>query len=181
MGLSKYQRAFGVFSNAADAEAAIQELKMLGLPMSQVSAIAQPPAQAEEGNKAQEGSTIGAIAGGTVGGVIGLVVGFGMMAAIPGFGPIMLIGAATTALATTLTSGMIGATAGGLLGALVGYGIPEEQAVVYSDRIHRGEYLMMIEGSEAEVRQAEAILNRWNVQELRIYNPEFLTAASMNT
>jgi hypothetical protein len=77
---------------------------------------------------------------------------------------------AATALATTLTSGVIGATAGGLLGSLAGYGIPEEQAAVYSDRIHHGDYFLIVEGTEAEVRQAEAILNRWNVQELRIYD-----------
>jgi hypothetical protein len=64
----------------------------------------------------------------------------------------------------------MGATAGGLLGALIGYGIPEQQATVYRDRIHRGDYFVVIAGSEAEIRQAEAILQRWNVQELRIYH-----------
>nr|WP_290227528.1 hypothetical protein [Trichocoleus desertorum] len=55
------------------------------------------------------------------------------------------------------------------MGALIGYGIPEVQAKVYHDRIHRGEYLVMVEGLEADIRQAEAVFSRWQIHELRIY------------
>ena len=170
MTLNPHMRAVGVFSNRAQAEAALAELKASDFPMNQVSVIAkdgEPKVAAD--NKAQEGTTIGAIAGGTVGGVVGLIIGLGTLAAIPGVGPVAFLGAAATALATTLTTGVLGATAGGLLGALVGYGIPEDQAKVYHDRIHRGEYFVMVEGSEADVRQAEAVFSRWQIHELRIY------------
>ncbi|MFE1747150.1 DUF1269 domain-containing protein [Coleofasciculus sp. H7-2] len=172
MVLTQPKRAFGVFSNLQDAEGAIEELRAAGFPMNQVSAIGKEsePVSPPSASKAQEGTTIGAIAGGAAGGVLGLALGLGTIAAIPVLGPISIIGMAATALATTLTSGVIGATAGGLLGSLTGYGIPEEQAAVYSDRIHHGDYFLIVEGTEAEVRQAEAILNRWNVQELRIYD-----------
>jgi hypothetical protein len=109
MALTQPQRAFGIFFNLRDAESAINELKAIGFPMAQVSAIARDPQGNNVeildavGTKAQEGTTIGAIAGGTVGGAIGLAVGLGTMAAIPGLGPIMLLGSAATALATTLT------------------------------------------------------------------------------
>lgn len=172
MVLTQPKRAFGVFSSLQDAEGAIQELKAAGFPMNQVSAINKEsePVSPPPTSKAQDGTTIGAIAGGAAGGVLGLALGLGTIAAIPVLGPISIIGVAATALATTLTSGVIGATAGGLLGALTGYGIPDEQAAVYSDRIHHGDYFLIVEGTEAEVRQAEAILNRWNIQELRIYD-----------
>lgn len=171
MALTQPMRAVGVFNNRRHAEAALEELRAVDFPMNQVSVIARNGEQTiVADNKAQEGTTIGAIAGGTVGGLVGLVVGLGTLAAIPGVGPVAFLGAAATALATTLTSGVLGATAGGLLGALIGYGIPEEQATVYRDRIHQGDYFVMVEGSEADVRQAEAILSRWHIQELRIYN-----------
>ena len=129
-----------------------------------------------EGNKAQDGTNVGAIAGAATGGVMGLIVGMGTAALIPGVGPLVLLGQAAIALTTTLTSGVIGATAGGLLGGLVGYGIPEDQAKVYTQRINIGEYFVMVEGTEAEVRLAESILTRWNVKELRIYDSEVLAS-----
>ncbi|MBD2088058.1 signal transduction histidine kinase (STHK), LytS [Coleofasciculus sp. FACHB-542] len=182
MVLTQPKRAFGVFSSLQDAEGAIQELKAGGFPMNQVSAINKEPEQVSPPptSKAQEGTTLGAIAGGAAGGVLGLALGLGTIAAIPVLGPISIIGVAATALATTLTSGVIGATAGGLLGALTGYGIPDEQAAIYNDRIHHGDYFLIVEGTEAEVRQAEAILNRWNVQELRIYDAAASPPPSIN-
>lgn len=170
MTLNTHMRAVGVFANRAQAEAALAELQSADFSMNQVSVIAKDgePA-ATTGNKAQEGTTMGAIAGGTVGGVVGLLIGLGTLAAIPGVGPVAFLGAAATALATTLTTGVLGATAGGLLGALIGYGIPEDQAKVYRDRIHRGEYFVMVEGPEADIRQAEAVFSRWQIHELRIY------------
>lgn len=176
MALTKPQRAFGIISNRQNVRQAFNELEAAGFPMDRISAIARDPEQQTvevrevTGNKAQEGTTIGAIAGATVGGSLGLAVGLATAAALPGVGPLVLIGAAATALATTLTGGVMGATAGGLIGALIGYGIPEEQATIYRDRIYAGDYLVMVEGSEADIRQAEAVLGRWGIQEFRIYD-----------
>lgn len=172
MVLPKYQRAFGVFTNSSDLERAIEELKAAGLPMSQVSVIAPASAQVDPiaSYKAQERTNIGAIAGGTVGGTIGLILGLGTAAVVPIVGPIALLGVAATTLATTLTSGVIGATVGGLAGALINYGIPSEQAKIYSDRIDRGDYFIIIEAIETDIRVSEAILSRHNIEQLRIYD-----------
>ena len=176
MALSPHQRAFGIFSNSQDVRNAFNELEAAEFPMDRISAVAKDPEKQTveirevTGNKAQEGTTIGAIAGATVGGSLGLAVGLATAAALPAIGPVVLLGAAATALATTLTGGMMGATAGGLIGALIGWGIPEEQAIVYRDRISQGDYLVMVEGSEADIRQAEAVFSRWNIQEFRIYD-----------
>lgn len=172
MALTRPQRAFGVFSNRYDAEGALQELYAEGFPMSQVSVISRETDKPiPVSRKAQDSTNMGAIAGGTVGGTLGLLVGLGTAAAIiPGVGPVVLLGAAATALATTLTTGVIGATAGGLIGALMNYGVPERQANYYRDRIEAGEFFLIIEATEADIRQAEAILSRWNVQSLRTYD-----------
>jgi uncharacterized protein YcfJ len=175
MALNNLQRAFGIFSEPRNVEGAMQELKDFGFPMAQVSVIrkdseGQHLTEKHVGNNAQEGTNVGAIAGGAIGGTLGLAIGLGTAALIPGVGPLVLLGEAALALATTVTSGVIGATTGGLLGALIGYGVPEKQATVYSDRIGQGAYFVMIDGTAPEVRQAEAILRRWNIQELRIYD-----------
>jgi uncharacterized protein YcfJ len=82
----------------------------------------------------------------------------------------MLGGALATALATTISGGAIGAAAGGLVGGLVGLGIPEDRARVYNDRVSRGDYLVIVDGSEDEIRRAEAVLSHRGIQEWGIYD-----------
>ncbi|MBD2415269.1 histidine kinase [Nostoc calcicola FACHB-389] len=166
------KRAIGVFSHRRDAEAALTELRDAGFPMSRVSIIAKDTnghGIAGVGNKADEGAKAGAATGGVLGGLTGLLVGLGTLA-IPGVGPVLAGGAAATAIATTLAGGAIGAAAGGIVGALVGLGIPEDRARVYGDRFQRGDYLVIVDGTEAEIYQAEPILNRRGIEEFAIYD-----------
>jgi len=182
--IHKKKRALGVFQNLEDLKSSIERLKEEGFDLEQVSAIAKDPNLQEEipgseiseteegkevGNKAGKGAATGALGGGALGGVTGLLVGLGALA-IPGVGPVLLAGAEATALATTLAGGGIGAAGGGLVGALIGLGIPEERAKVYSDRVARGDYLLMLVGTQAEMEHAQAILENRNVEEWGIYD-----------
>lgn len=186
MALSQKKRAVGVFSSRRDAEHALHELRDGGFLMDKVSVVAKDADHGDEiagaemsdqvGNKADEGAATGAIAGGALGGLTGLLVGLGALA-IPGIGPVMLAGATATAIATTLSGTAIGAAAGSLVGALVGLGIPEERARVYNERLSRGEYLVIVEGTDNDIRHAEAVLNRRGIQEWGIYDaPDVDTA-----
>lgn len=173
------KRAVGVFSTRRETEQALGELRAAGFDMDRVSVIAKDSDSKGEiagidvketaDNKADEGATKGALTGGTLGGLTGLLVGLGALA-IPGIGPIMLAGASATAIATTLAGTAIGATAGGLIGALAGLGIPEEEAKAYSDRVAKGDYLVMVDGSEAEVAKAQTILSRGGIQHWNTYD-----------
>ena len=174
-----YRRAVGVFSHRRDAEDALHELRDSGFAMDRVSVVAQNAERDDQiagadvrddvGNKSDEGAALGAVSGGTVGGLTGLLVGLGALA-IPGLGPIMLAGAAATTLATTLAGAGIGAVAGSLVGALVGLGIPEERARVYNERVGRGHYLVIIDGTDAEIARAEAIFRRRGIEEFAVYD-----------
>ncbi|MBD2436502.1 general stress protein [Nostoc sp. FACHB-110] len=173
------RRSVGVFSNRRDAEEALHELKNSGFPMDRVSVIARESDGRDDiagtqvtdrvGDQSDEGAKVGAVTGGALGGLTGLLVGLGTLA-IPGIGPIMLAGATATALATTLAGAGIGAVAGSLLGALIGLGIPEERARVYNERVQRGGYLIIVDGTDAEIARAEAILQRRGIEEYGIYN-----------
>jgi hypothetical protein len=177
--LARDKRAVGVFSTRRETEHALGELRTAGFDMDRVSVIAKDAdskgdiagidVKESADNKADEGATKGALTGGTLGGLTGLLVGLGLVA-IPGIGPIMLAGASATAIATTLAGTALGAAAGSLLGALVGLGIPEEEAKAYSDRVERGDYLVLLDGSEAEVAKAETILSRGGIQHWSIYD-----------
>jgi uncharacterized protein (TIGR02271 family) len=187
------RRAIGTFPNRSAAEQALQELKDSGFPMDRVSVVARDSDQQDdqndsmagadirdgEGNKADDGVRMGALTGGAVGGLTGLLVGLGTLA-IPGIGPILLAGEVATALATTAAGGAIGVAAGSLLGGLVGLGIPEEQAKVYNERVSAGDYLVMVNGNDAEIAQAEAILNHRGIREWRVYDVPATGSAAVN-
>ena len=190
MALNQQKRAVGVFSSRRDAEHALSELRDSGFPMAKVSVIAKDPdgggklagadIRDSEDNKADEGAASGALTGGVLGTLTGLLVGLGAIA-IPGIGPVMLAGATATTLATTLSGGAIGAAAGSLFGALVGLGIPEERARVYNDRLSRGDYLVIVDGTDNEIRRAEAILGNWGIQEWGIYDAPDVTRDRTNS
>lgn len=187
MALGHHKRAVGTFSRYQDAETAMHELRDSGFPMDRVSVVGRDADRAADiagtdanridnkgkqvahDTQADEGATKGAATGGALGGLTGLLVGLGAIA-IPGVGPVMLGGALATALASAISGGVIGAAAGGLVGGLVGLGIPEDRAKVYSDRVSRGDYLVIVDGSEEEVRRAEGILSHRGVQEWGIYD-----------
>ncbi|OUC16415.1 MAG: signal transduction histidine kinase (STHK), LytS [Alkalinema sp. CACIAM 70d] len=182
MSLSNLNRAVGVFPSAITTENALTELRNSGFTMDRVSVIAQNLdrlddrplvgdtrlEEIKETTHVDEGAKAGAATGGAVGGLMGLLVGLGTLA-IPGVGPIMLAGAAATAIATTLAGGAIGAATGGLVGGLIGLGIPEERAKLYNDYVNRGQYLVIVDGTDAEIRQAEEILKRRGIQEWSVY------------
>ncbi|WP_340092133.1 hypothetical protein [Nostoc punctiforme] len=180
MVLSQYQRAVGVFTHRRDAEQALHELRDSGLAMEKVSVVVQNIARNHEiandeikertGDKADEGATVGGLSGGAVGGLTGLLVGLGTLA-IPGVGPIMLAGAAATALVTTLVGASIGAATGTFAGALVGWGISEEQARAYNERVEHGHYFIIVDCTSFEIAKVEAILQRWGIEEFGIYEP----------
>lgn len=176
-----YKRAVGIFEDYDNMEIALRELKDAKFNMEKVSVIARDPKGEHEiapseirdehdiGNKGSEGATTGAVAGGALGGLTGLLIGLGALA-IPGVGPILLAGMEATAIATTLSGGAIGAVAGGLVGGLVGLGIPEDKAKEYSARVAKGDYLVMVTGTEADIAHAHAILHKRHVQEWAIYD-----------
>lgn len=176
------KRAVGVFSIHSQAENALNELSRSGFGMDRVAIVARDTDKLEQSDRigntkvqdaddetlADEGLKTGATAGGVVGGLTGLLVGLGTLA-IPGVGPIMLAGATATAIATSLAGGAIGAATGGIVGGLVGLGIPEDRAQDYHDRVVRGEYLVIIDGTAAEIAQAGEILKHHGVSQWEVY------------
>lgn len=181
--MGRHRRAIGVFPYRRDAEAALAELRESGFVMDNVSVVAKDAdhddqlagadlsnrVAPQDATKVDEGAKAGAATGGALGGLGGLLVGLGTLA-IPGVGPVIAGGAVATALTTALAGGAIGAAAGGLTGALVGLGIPDDQAKIYNDRVARGYYLVLVDGTETEITRAEAILNGRGVQDLNIYD-----------
>ncbi|MEP0768531.1 general stress protein [Coleofasciculus sp. FACHB-SPT36] len=188
----RHKRAVGAFVSRRDTEDALHELSNSGFPMSKVSVVARDADPQDQiagvemsdrvdDNNVDESATTGAIAGGALGGLTGLLLGLGVLA-IPGVGPILLAGATATAIATTLAGSGIGAAAGGLIGALLGLGIPEDRAQVYNNLVARGDYLVMVDGTEDDIERAESVLSNRGIQEWAIYDvPPSTTSRSDST
>ncbi|BAU62827.1 signal transduction histidine kinase [Stanieria sp. NIES-3757] len=176
MGTSNvYRRAVGVFTRREDVENALRTLKENGFNMDDVSLLArnlegvEGADEVSQGNEAAEGAGIGATTGTVLGGIGGFLVGAGVLA-IPGVGPVLAAGVGISEIAATLAGAGIGAATGGIIGALVGLGIPEDRARVYQDRIKAGDYLLMVTGTEDQVRRAASILRDRRIQEFEIYD-----------
>lgn len=184
-----YKRAVGVFKRQEDIESIIHDLKDGNYDMSRVSLIARNVEDIEgarevtekHGNEAKEGAAAGATAGTVLGGVGGFLVGVGLLA-IPGIGPILAAGVEISTLASTAAGAGIGAAAGGIIGALVGMGIPEERAKVYNQRVKAGDHLIMVSGTDDELRGIENLMRRYHVEEFGIYDaPDLMTPERVRT
>jgi hypothetical protein len=177
---SQEKRAFGVFRDRQAAEQALNELKASGFPMSKVSIIARDADQGEQLSGAEVTDHIGNKDLGAGTGVVGevatnsalgsVLVGLGSLA-IPGLGPIIAAGSIATALVATVAStGIEAAAFGGLVKAVTDLGIPEEQARAYSDRLHQGDYLVIVDGTEDEIGRVQPIFSNRGIQSWSVYN-----------
>ena len=192
MATGQYKRAVGVFRSRAEAENALNSLRDSGFSMEQISLLAKDADRNEEiagvdvqdrnemkdrgGNEAQEGAGIGAVAGTALGGVGGLLVGLEALI-IPGVGPFLAAGT----VATTLAGAGIGAAAGAIVGALTGLGIPEEDAKAYDKRVSQGDYLVIVEGTEAEIARVSSLLIARGIEEWKVYDMSDDDRANVNT
>ncbi|MEL7421126.1 MAG: hypothetical protein AAGK10_21570, partial [Cyanobacteria bacterium J06555_3] len=173
------KRAVGTFPAEQDARSALMMLRDAGFDMDKISVVAQNPTGKSMGDievessakRAKGGAEAGAVMGATTGGILGLIGSLSVLA-IPGVG---IATEAAVLLGNALLGSGVGAAGGTLVGALVGWGIPEKEAVLYKQLLSQGSYIVLVEGTEAEVNGAEAILlnhqlNNWNVYDIPFKN-----------
>jgi len=173
--------ALGVFTNAQKLEQAINNLKASGFSLDRVSVIAKDVKEGENIGEAELSDRIGdqnVNASAPVGDTLtaaswgSLLVGLSSLA-LPGLGAVLAAGSVGVALATSVAGVAVGAAANqNLVKALTDLGIPEERARIYSDRLQQSYYLLILEGTEAEIQPAEAILREQDIQNWGIYGSE---------
>ena len=175
MTTNELRRAVGTFMTRQDAELALQELQEAGFNMDRVSVIVNNPQSNDNiggaevkpaSEQAKDGAGAGATAGAATGGLFGLIGGLGVIA-LPGVGAVAELG---IVLANTLLGSGIGAAGGGLVGASIGWGIPEDRARYYDEMLSRGRYIVLMEGTQAEISGAEAILQNRRIEDWAIYS-----------
>jgi hypothetical protein len=92
---------------------------------------------------------------------------------VPEAGFFLAVGTWGTPLLTTLAGAAIGAARGGLINAVWGMEVGENRVEVNFKHGSNAEYLVMVEGTDEEVNQAEFILERLSKKYLKINLPSF--------
>lgn len=174
MSTSSLKHGIGIFSTYQSAEQALNALKESNFPVNKISIVTKTDHDQEQpfnyDSKSQptmtriEGVVAGLVTGGAIGG-LATAAGLGILL-IPGVGPALAV---ESVLAALVKGGVI-ATVSGLVGALKGWSVPREQAKFYSDRFVQGDYLIVIEATEEEMKIAEPILRRWKIRAWRVYD-----------
>lgn len=168
------QRAIGALANREAAESALNELKHSDFPMDKISVVARDASEGDEiasrpeefiQDKSIKGVGTGILAGGALGSFAGLLTAGLTALAVPGLGSIALAGAAGA-----FAGGYYGAAGGGILGGVFGNGVSKEQVRLYSDRLSQGNYLIMVDGTDDDIRRAESILSRYGIQDWGVYS-----------
>jgi hypothetical protein len=158
---------FGIYSNQAQLEKAIEIMRSEGFRNSDISVL-YPENQGskalgvEKSTKAPEGTATGAASGAVIGGTLGWLAGIGMLA-IPGVGPFIAAGPIMG-----LLSGLgVGGAVGGLTGALVGMGIPEYEATRYEGRIKKGGILLSVHADDSKwTKRAKEIMETTGAEDI---------------
>jgi hypothetical protein len=179
MNATNHERAFGVFTGRQQAEQALNQLNASGFAMDNVSVIAKQSEEDDQLSGVAMSDRVGNQSVKTGTGIVQdaltystwgtVLVGLTSLA-IPGIGPIIAAGSLGAALvAMTGSTGISALSINNLVKALTDLGLSQEQASVYSDRLLQGKYLVILEGSEDQLNQAETIFNEQGVQDWSLH------------
>lgn len=174
MNFSPVKNAMAIISTRQAVTQVLDELRAIDFPMQQISVFnmnsqnEKSPKDADAGNRNRtitpiEGAKAGAITGGTAGGILALIGGLGILV-IPGVGPVLAV---ESVLATLLASGA-SATFGGVYGAFQGWFAPERLVRLDRPSTSQEEFLVTLEGTADEIRQAKDILRYRGARECHV-------------
>jgi outer membrane lipoprotein SlyB len=138
---SQSTHVIGVYESLQDAQRAVEWLLREGVPVEDVSIVANLENEAtvhgfvSAGEAAKEGAGRGAV----VGGLFGLLAGTAFFF-VPGVGPLVVVGP----LASALIGAGEGALTGGIFGAILGKIMEKQRIPRYEEHVRNGNYLVVV-------------------------------------
>lgn len=165
-------RPVAKFAHFQDAEQIINKLKKFGFTNIHLSVVAlsedeqmdEASLQARAEDEVQARVTGATLAGTLLGAVGGCMAGLGFLA-IPGIGLILAVGTAQATLLGMIAGAGVGATSCGLLETMTCHRLARQHALLELSCPSRYEYVVLVDGNEAEVRQIEAIIRQLYLNE----------------
>jgi uncharacterized membrane protein len=157
----------GVFERYEEADGALRDLNELGFGKEEISVVA--PEEKVRGKFSTENQTSETTAktGAIFGGLAGLLIGVGTVVA-PGVGTLLTAGALATTLGTTVAGAGIGAAAGSIRGSLREMKVPDAEAKILEEGIHKGGILVAVITPEENLQRVKDIMKKWNTNVLEI-------------
>ncbi|MEC4984846.1 MAG: hypothetical protein SAJ37_14465 [Oscillatoria sp. PMC 1068.18] len=160
LAICQQKLAFGFFNYCKYAELALRGLKAAGFPMKKVSLIAQT-----NDKKIRRVAKTSVLTGSHLNGITRILIGLGMLR-MPEIGTIIVAGNLSKDLTKT---NPVDAAARGLIGIFGDRGVNFEQAKNLNQVVGEGNYLIGIQGTENQIRYAEAILDRYCIENWAVY------------
>jgi uncharacterized membrane protein len=178
--MSEAGSVVAVYNTHPEAEEAVKKLQHAGIDMQTLSIVAKDYHTEEHvvgyynlGDRMKRWGKTGAFWGG----FWGLLFGSAFFA-VPGIGPVLVAGP----LVAWIVSGLEGAAVvGGLsaLGAaLFGAGIPKDSVIEYETALKSDKFLLIVNGSAADVAKAKAVLETTKPAHLAVHPQEEHAAAN---
>jgi|SRR5580692_372752 hypothetical protein len=151
-----------VFSDHEKAEAAIRSLQNAGIDMKKLSIVGKDFHTEEHalgfynvGDRMKVWGKLGAFWGS-----LGAMLFGSALLFIPVVGHVIVLGPLVSTFVELLEGAALGGSAGLFGGALFSIGIPKDSVVKYEREIKAGHFLVLAQGSSAEVETARSLLAR---------------------
>lgn len=135
-----------MFDNLEQAEAVVLQLKEAGISERAISMLWRA-GQSGDGEVAKGHSKLSVAAAAAGGGIAGALVGVGMLAMIPGIGPVIAAGAVAASVIPSFTAitATIGATGGAMARMLTDHDVDGREANYYEAQIRRGRVFVTVD------------------------------------
>jgi hypothetical protein len=157
------ERVTALFQDHSRAEAALAQLRTMGIADSRLSIVSKHAGETDADNMLGKDVTEGATRGLAVGASAGVL--FGLAAAlIPGVGPFITAGVLASSLGAVGGGAVAGAIVGGTVGTLAGAfaqaGYEKDEAEFYGTEVNNGAYLVAVDAMDsAEAARVREVLN----------------------
>jgi uncharacterized membrane protein len=158
--MKKGNAMVAIYDSHEEAEQAVKKLQQSGYDMKNLSIVGKDYHTAENvvgyyntGDRMKQWGGNGAFWGS----IWGMLVGSAFFM-IPGVGPVIIAGTFVSALVGALEGAVIVGGMSALGAALVSLGIPEDSIVEYETEIKAGKFMLLTNGTEAELSEAREVL-----------------------
>jgi hypothetical protein len=169
--MAEVNSVVGTYTSMDAAEEGVRQLAKGGVPIEQVSIVAQDLGSEKKIHGFVTACDVGkssAKIGAWLGGIFGLVTGAAFLW-VPGVGPLIIAGSLATAVLGGAEGAVVTAAAAGLLGWLTSLGISKQHILKYEESVKAGKYLVIVHGQADQVQKAQQILQGTKPAELNLH------------
>ena len=178
--MSQVESIVAVYHTHAAAEESVKQLQHAGIDMRTLSIVAKDSHTDEQvvgyynvGDRMKRWGKIGSFWGG----FWGLLFGSAFFA-IPGIGPLLIAGPLVVWIVGALEGAVVVGGVSALGAGLVSMGIPKNSVLQYETAVRTDKFLLIVNGTAAEVAKAKEILSGTQPAQLEHHSEEVLVAVA---